>query len=95
MMFWGAFRHGKMGSGLFFDLSEGKHINSTIYRDQVLLESLKDFWEAAFGDVVESIVLEDNAPPHKKVCIPVRQTLGNMCHQHPSNSPDLNPIENI
>jgi len=95
MMFWGAFRHGKMGPGLFFDLPEGKHINSTIYRDQILLGSLKDFWEEAFGDIMEPIVLKDNAPPHKKVYIPAREVLGMTCHQYPPNSPDLNPIENI
>ena len=39
--------------------------------------------------------MEDNAPVHKKVCIPVREELGMRCHQHPPNSPDLNPIENI
>jgi len=39
--------------------------------------------------------MEDNAPVHKKVCILVRQELGMTCHQHPPNSPDLNPIENI
>jgi transposase len=45
--------------------------------------------------VEQPVVMEDNAPPHKKVCIPVRQELGIKCHQHPPNSPDLNPIENI
>ena len=40
-------------------------------------------------------MLEDNAPPHKKVCISVRKDLEMICHQHPPNSPDLNPIENI
>ena len=83
-----------MRLGLFFDLLEGKHINLTIYWDQVSLESLKDFCEEAFGEL-ESIVLEDNAPPHKKMCIPIHQTLGKMCHQYSSNSPDLNSIENI
>ena len=31
MMFWGAFRCGKMGSGVFFELEERKKVNSTIY----------------------------------------------------------------
>jgi hypothetical protein len=43
----------------------------------------------------EPIVIEDHAPVHKKVCIPVRQELGMKCYQHSPNSPDLNPIENI
>jgi len=49
----------------------------------------------SFGDVEVPVVMEDNAPPHKKVCIPIRIDLGMKCHQHPPNSPDLNPIENI
>ena len=60
-----------------------------------MLGPLKEFWEEAYGDVIESVVLEDNAPVHKKMCIPVRQELGMVCHQHPLNSPDLNPIANI
>ena len=33
MMFWGAFRWGKMGPGVFFDLEDGKKVTSTIYQD--------------------------------------------------------------
>ena len=95
MMFWGAFRWGKMGPGVFFELEHGKKVNSTIYRDQILTGPLQEFWEESFGEVAVPIVMEDNAPPHKKVCIPVRQELEMVCHQHPPNSPDLNPIENI
>jgi len=95
MMFWGAFRKGRMGLGVFFELEDGQNVNSTIYRDQILLGPLKDFWEESFGDVDEPVVMEDNAPAHKKVCIPARKELGMICHQHPPNSPDLNPIENI
>jgi transposase len=95
MMFWGAFRWGKMGPGLFFDLGDGQKVNSTIYRDQILTGPLQEFWEESFEEIREPIVMEDNAPVHKKVCIPVRQELGMKCHQHPPNSPDLNPIENI
>ena len=95
MMFWGSFRWGKMGPGVFFDLEDEMTINSTVYRDQILTGPLKEFWEESFGDVEEPIVMEDNAPVHKKVCIPVRKELEMRCHQHPPNSPDLNPIENI
>src|SRR5579859_7666294 len=95
MMFWGAFRWGKMGPGVFFELEDGINVNSTVYRDQILLGPLKEFWEEAFGDVQEPIVVEDYAPVHKKVCIPFRKNLGMRCHQHPPNSLDLNPIENI
>jgi len=72
MMFWGAFRWGKMGPGVFFELEDGTKVNSSIYRDQILTRPLQEFWEESFGDIDMPIVMEDNAPPHKKVCIPVR-----------------------
>jgi DDE superfamily endonuclease len=84
-----------MGPGMFFELEDGKKVNFTIYRDQILTGPLQECWEEPFEDVEQPVVMEDNAPPHKKVCIPVRQELGMKCHQHPPNSPDLNPIENI
>ena len=95
MMFWGTFRKGHIGPGVFFELGEGQHVDSMVYRDQILLGPLKDFWEESFGDLDEPIVMEDNAPVHTKVCIPVREQLGITCLQHLPNSPDLNPIENI
>jgi len=94
-MFWGAFRLSRMRPGLFFELKNGQTVDFTVYRDQILLEPLKKFWEEAFGEVNEPIVMEDNAPVHKKVCIPVREQLGMISLRHPPNSPDLNPIENI
>ena len=84
-----------MGPGVFIELKDGKKIDSTVYRDQILKGPLQKFWEESFGDIDEPIVMENNAPSHKKVCISVRQELGMKCHQHPPNSPDLNPIENI
>ena len=61
MMFWGAFRKGKMGSGLFFDLQGKAKINSTVYRDQVLLGSLKKFREESLIDIPDPIVMEDDS----------------------------------
>jgi hypothetical protein len=95
MMFWGVFQKGKMGPGLFFDLGEGEKVNSTIYQDQILLDPLWQFWEEAFEDIKMPIIMEDNAPVHKKVCIPAREALGMVTLEWPVNSPDLNPIENI
>lgn len=95
LMFWGVFRKGKMGPGGFFTLEDGQTIDSTIYRDQILLGPFKQFWEEAFEDFAEPIVMEDNAPVHKKVCIPARADLGMITLEWPPNSPDLNPIENI
>jgi transposase len=95
LMFWGVFRKGKMGPGLFFDLDKGETVNSTVYRDQILLGPLQQFWEESFEDIALPIVMEDNAPVHKKVCIPAREALGMPVLDWPPNSPDLNPIENI
>jgi len=95
LMFWGVFRKGRMGSGVFFDLEKGEKVDSTIYRDQILLGPLQQFWEESFENIKQPIVMEDNAPVHKKVCIPARKTLGMVTLDWPSNSPDLNPIENI
>ena len=95
LMFWAVFKKGKMGPGLFFDLEKGESVNSTVYRDQILLGPLQQFWEESFGDVTVPIVMEDNAPVHKKICIPAWEALGMETLEWPPNSPDLNPIENI
>src|SRR5579871_1101857 len=95
LMFWGVFRNGKMGPGLFFDLKKGETVDSTVYQDQILLGPLQQFWEKSFEDVTLPIVMEDNAPVHKKVCIPAREALGMTVLDWPPNSPDLNPVENV
>ena len=93
-MFWGSFRWGCIGPGTFFELEEKQKVNSTVYRDQILLGPLKDMWEESFGEV-DPIVMEDGAPVHKKVCIPERAHLEMESLPHPPTSPDLNPIENV
>ena len=67
MIFWGAFREGKMGLGFFFELVKGQTINSIAYRDQVLVGSLKTFVDESRSKDFEPIVMEDNAPIHKGV----------------------------
>ena len=61
-----------MGPDVFFELEDGKKINSTIYQDQILIELLQEFWKESFGDVEVPVIMDDNAPPHKKVCISIR-----------------------
>jgi transposase len=39
--------------------------------------------------------MKDNASVHKGVCIQTRKDLRMITLDHPSNSPDLNPIETI
>jgi transposase len=84
-----------MGPGVFFRTSKGQNITSTIYRDQILLGPLQDFWTESFLDLKDPIIMEDNAPVHKGVCLAARIIMGCEIHPHPPNSPDLNPIENI
>ena len=84
-----------MGSEGFFSLENGETINSAVYRDQILLGPLQQFWKEAFESIDTSVVMEDNAPVYKKVYIPVRVNLGMQILNQPANSPDLNPIENI
>ena len=95
MMFWGVFRKDKMGFRVFFELKKGEKVNSTIYRDQILLRSLLQFWEESFEDIKLPIVIEDNALVHKKVCIPLREALSMTVLSWPPNSSDLNPIKHI
>ena len=94
-IFWEVFRKGKMGSGVFFNLNRGQTVDSVIYRDQILLGPLKEFWMESFLDVNQPIVMEDNTPVHKDVCVQTRKDLGMITLEHPPNSPDLNPIEII
>ena len=70
-------------------MKAGEKVSSTIYRDQILLDPLRQLWEEAFEDIKMFIVMEDNAPLHKKVCIPAREGLGMMTLEWPANSPDL------
>ena len=60
LIFWDVFRKGKMGLDDFFDLEKEEKVDSTIYRDQILLGPLQQFWEESFEDIKISIVMEDN-----------------------------------
>ena len=64
-----------MRSGDFFDLKKEEKMNSIIYRDQILLRSLQQFWKESFEDIKISIVMKNNASVYKKVCIPIREIL--------------------
>ena len=95
MMFWGAFGYGKMGPGLFFQLKARQKINSTVYRDQVLLGPLKTFYEESKSNIPKPVVMEDSAPIHKGVFKKPQDDMKWVQYLHPPNSPDLNPVENI
>jgi len=75
MMFWGAFRGGKIEPGFFLKLEKGQKINSGVYRDQVLLGPLKTFIDESRSATLDPIVMEDNAPVHKGACNEPRKML--------------------
>jgi hypothetical protein len=59
LMFWDVFRKGRMGPGVSFFFGERR--KSGLYRDQILLGPLQQFWEESFEDIKLSIVMEGNA----------------------------------
>jgi transposase len=99
--FWGAFRLKKKGPGFFIKPERGengkpKSITSATYRDQVLTDPLQQFRLESREELGEEpLIMEDNAPTHKKYAIPARNALGFESMNWPPNSPDLNPIENV
>jgi hypothetical protein len=107
LMVWGAIAYGKKWPLIRLPLSpqevaidglgKGKGLNSARYIKYVLDGPLKRCVQAhrraRWRDV---IVLEDNAPCHSsKATDAARQNLGITSLKHPSNSPDLNAIENL
>ena len=62
-----------MGLGLFFDFKSEQKINSIIYCNQVLLESLKQFWDESCRDFLNFIAMKDGAPVHKGACNGLRE----------------------
>jgi len=76
LMFWGVFRKGRMGPGVFFDLEKGQSVDSAVYLNQILLKPLQQFWEKSFKDIRMPIVMKDNTSIHKKVYILIRTELG-------------------
>ena len=95
IMFWGSFCARKMGPDLFFELQLRQKINFSVYHDQILLGPLKTFVEETHSDIPEPIVMENSVPVHKGACKKPKEELKWPVYEHPPNSPDLNPIENI
>jgi transposase len=103
VMVWGVFWHGGHSQLVHFDTnkSEGKRggVTAAIYRDQVTKEELNYVWRKVNGHwrgYGGARILEDNASVHTAN---TNRSVGLDQHlvyvDHPPNSPDLNPIENL
>jgi hypothetical protein len=57
MKFWGAFRCGRIGPGVFFELDNRQKVNSTIYRDQILTGPLKEFGHITSMKAMKQVVI--------------------------------------
>ena len=99
-MVWGAVYIGGRSDLVLFDTTEstGKRggVTAPIYRTQITDKSLRDH-VTAMNMVHDHVwVLEDNAPVHTALGTRSRGLeLGFNFINHPSSSPDLNPIENV
>jgi transposase len=95
-MVWGCFIDNKLGPIVFVDQSINKEVYKTI-----LTENLVPFIDVLINDGITNVVFQqDNASPH--VAAATMQWLedeaikrGFSIMHWPSNSPDMNPIENL
>ena len=80
---------------------KGEKMNTERYLEQVLDGKLFDFWQSSMKECGHVYVMEDGAPYHQGVASKRRIQLkedgweGWGPRTWPSNSPDLNPIENV
>ena len=99
---WGAMRYGKLSKLIVIpEDEENKKINAVKYRDVIMDGEMFDFWMEGMEDVGYLLMMEDGAPYHKGAASVRRAQLENDGWvgwgpgTWPSNSPDLNPIENL
>ena len=99
---WGAMRYGELSELVVLPERKGEgKIDSMEYCDIILNGELTTFWMNAMEDQGYVMVMEDGAPYHRGVASVRRKELekcgwiGWGPGTWPSNSPDLNPIENL
>ena len=99
---WGAMRYGELSKLVVLPGREGdEKLNAEEYCAEILDKELFDFWMASMEDVGYVLVMEDGAPYHQGCATKRRSQLmengweGWGPGTWPSNSPDLNPIENL
>jgi len=100
---WGAMRYGKLSKLVVFPEREegGGKLTALEYRDIIMDGEMFDFWLEGMEDVGYLVMMEDGAPQHQGAAAVRRAQLekdgwvGWGPKTWPSNSPDLNPIENL
>ena len=58
-----------MGPGVFFHTLKRTNITSAVYRDQILLGPLQDFWMESFLHLKDPLIMEDGTSVHKGVYV--------------------------
>lgn len=99
---WGAMRYDKLSKLVVIpeEKGEGK-MSAEKYRDLIMDGEFFDFWMESMEELGCVMMMEDGAPYHQGVATQRREQLeqdgweGWGPGTWPSNSPDLNPIENL
>ena len=99
---WGAMRYGKLSELVVLPEKKGEgKLNAAEYCEIIMDGEMFDFWLDGMEDVGYLMMMEDGAPYHRGVSSKRRKELEQMGWigwgpgTWPSNSPDLNPIENL
>ena len=99
---WGAMRYGALSELVVMPEKEGQgKLNAVEYTAIILDGELLDFWMRSMEEEGYVLVMEDGAPYHKGAASLRRKEYEKMGWigwgpgTWPSNSPDLNPIENL
>jgi transposase len=99
---WGAMRYGKLSELVVLPEKEGQgKLNAVEYREIIMDGEMLTFWMEGMEDVGYLLMMEDGAPYHKGAASDRRKELEKVGWigwgpgTWPSNSPDLNPIENL
>jgi transposase len=100
---WGAIRHGQKSKLVIIneDLEKDHKFNAEAYLNEILDGEFYDFWMEAMEDHGYVFVMEDGASSHQGVAVVRKKELEEFGWEGwgpgtwPSNSPDLNPIENV
>jgi hypothetical protein len=100
---WGAIRYGKKSKLVIIneDMEKDHIFNAEAYLAEILDKEFFDFWIEAMEDCGHVYVIEDGASCHKRVAGVRKEQLKEFGWDGwgpgtwPSNSLDLNPIENV